>query len=285
MDRTMLSFARRILSFPDEEVRKYKLLSRCLASHGYFWKDGTIRCIHEEDQPLDPVIFKEANNTCLPVHDCSKKNKNYLISVGALYLDDDFKNYESHRILSFMDSCNPWPRSLDKFALAASGFYYKGIDDVCTCAFCNLSVAQWELDDTPEGEHRRWKPDCPFINGKPVGNVTLSTETRGMEGRYNLQKQKIAYAESPKHEHMRKFYARNETFVNWQHGGDLTAFSKAGFFNNKDQLTCFYCDGTINYPVDDPWISHAAWFPTCDYLLSVKNHTFVRSIQVLVLRS
>jgi hypothetical protein len=93
------------------------------------------------------------------------------------------------------------------------------------------------------------------------------------------------YPAAPVHQKMSKFYSRNETFVNWQHGGDLTALSKAGFFNDDGQLVCFYCAGSIKDPksVKDPWISHAAWFPKCEYLLKEKTHNFVKSIQSLVI--
>jgi Inhibitor of Apoptosis domain len=282
----MRSFTMRIISFPDAALRKYKLEGIYLASQGYFWKDGSIRCIHEAEVALDPLTFQDTAHTRLPQHVCSKSNLAYMIDDMNPLWGRKFQNYESHRILSFMDGCNPWPRSLDKYAMAASGFYYTGVGDRCHCAFCPLSVSDWELHDTPEGEHRRWYPTCPFLNGNPVGNVPLSVESAGLEGHYNMPKLKRVNVSSPAYQNMCKFYSRNETFVNWQYGGNLTALSKAGFFNDADQLVCFYCAGTIKNPrsVKDPWISHAAWFPSCEYLLQEKTYQFVESIQSLVIK-
>jgi Inhibitor of Apoptosis domain len=282
----MRSLTMRIISFPDIALRKYKLEGRYLASQGYFWKDGSIRCVHEEEDVLDPLTFKDTANTRLPIHNCTKSKTSQMINEVFLLRGDEFWNYESHRILSFMDGINPWPRSLDKYALAASGFYYTGRDDICRCAFCPLSVCDWELHDNPEAEHRRWYPTCPFINGTPVGNVPLSVESARLEGHYIVPKSSGLYPNMPVHQKMSKFYSRNETFSNWQHGGDLTALSKAGFFNDSGELVCFYCAGSIKDPksVKDPWISHAAWFPQCEYLLKEKTRNFVVSIQSLLIK-
>jgi len=49
---------------------------------------------------------------------------------------------------------------------------------VCKCHFCPLEVSNWEAGDSGESEHRKWNPNCPFINGRPVGNFELGDEIR-----------------------------------------------------------------------------------------------------------
>jgi Inhibitor of Apoptosis domain len=223
------------------------------------------------------LIFQDTAEIQLPQHECTKNS-----CLIADVTDDEFWNYESHRILSFMGGCRPWPISIDKFALAASGFYYKGYLDKVHCAFCDLSIYKWEIDDTPKGEHHRWNPSCLFLNGESVGNVSLSAEASKLEGFYDMPEMKCQYHPlSPAHKNMCEFRDRFDTFDD--SSDKISTLSDAGFFKNGDQIECFYCAGTIK-SVTDPWISHAAWFPTCEYLLKKKSYNFVKSIQSLVIK-
>lgn len=68
-----------------------------------------------------------------------------------------------------------WPLSyLSPRQLAADGFFYCGIGDQTRCAFCFITISQWEPQDVPSDEHRRHAPNCPFVLGLPVGNVPLT---------------------------------------------------------------------------------------------------------------
>jgi len=58
--------------------------------------------------------------------------------------------------------------------LAAAGFFYRGISDHTMCAFCCITISQWEPHDNPMTEHRRHAPNCPFVLQLNVGNVPLS---------------------------------------------------------------------------------------------------------------
>lgn len=58
-------------------------------------------------------------------------------------------------------------------ALAAAGLYYLGVGDCVRCAFCQGTLKQWEAGDDPSYEHKKFFPNCPFVLGNDVGNVTM----------------------------------------------------------------------------------------------------------------
>ena len=71
------------------------------------------------------------------------------------------------RLSTFSD----WPNTAKVAAadLARAGFFYTGGTDRVQCAFCRGYLRNWVDGDTPEGEHRRHFPDCPFIISLPAG--------------------------------------------------------------------------------------------------------------------
>ncbi|XP_065340503.1 baculoviral IAP repeat-containing protein 1-like [Cloeon dipterum] len=91
-------------------------------------------------------------------------------------LDDHLNyKYEAHRLYSLLKK-NDW-QFVEPFSLAKSGFYYSGHEDNVICAYCNLEVRGWEEGDTPDGEHRRWNPNCPFLcDCKSVINISIGSE-------------------------------------------------------------------------------------------------------------
>ena len=85
----------------------------------------------------------------------------------------------------------------------------------------------------------------------------------------------------------RLFDQRLNTFFihNWPVGLTQTAqtVAKAGFFytGKSDLVYCYQCGGGIHkwIPGEDPWIEHAKFYPTCEYLLLVKSKKFVEKVQ------
>ena len=85
----------------------------------------------------------------------------------------------------------------------------------------------------------------------------------------------------------RLFSQRLNTFMshNWPVGLTQTpqAVAEAGFFytGKSDQVYCYQCGGGIYkwIPGEDPWIEHAKFYPTCEYLLLVKSKNFVENVQ------
>jgi len=69
-----------------------------------------------------------------------------------------------------------WPVQFsNKNDLAAAGFHYTHFKDVVCCAFCHVRLGQWEQEDNPFSENKRWSPVCPFINGLNVGNAPVTS--------------------------------------------------------------------------------------------------------------
>ena len=67
-----------------------------------------------------------------------------------------------------------WPHSfLSPRILSDAGFFYRGTADQTQCAFCCITISQWEPNDDPMTEHRKYAPNCPFVLGLPVGNIPL----------------------------------------------------------------------------------------------------------------
>lgn len=82
------------------------------------------------------------------------------------------RRHERVRLSTFSD----WPTMAKVAAvdLAHAGFFYTGGSDRVQCAFCRGYLRNWVDGDTPEGEHRRHFPECPFVRGTSVDNVPSS---------------------------------------------------------------------------------------------------------------
>ena len=50
----------------------------------------------------------------------------------------------------------------------------------------------------------------------------------------------------------------------------------------QDLVRCFFCGGGMkNWEYgDSPWIEHARWFPTCEYLKQCKGRDFINLCQI-----
>ncbi|KAL5014865.1 hypothetical protein ScPMuIL_009135 [Solemya velum] len=59
--------------------------------------------------------------------------------------------------------------------------------------------------------------------------------------------------------------------------------SRAGLFyiGFGDNVRCFFCGGGLREwePTDDPWVEHARWYPTCQYLQMSRGDTFIQEVQ------
>lgn len=86
------------------------------------------------------------------------------------------------RLTTFID----WPEDcpVQPWELAAAGFYYMGTGDNVRCYKCKVQLRNWEPDDTPWAEHKRWSPDCPLVKEHeehpriPVEDQEQTTETQ-----------------------------------------------------------------------------------------------------------
>ena len=58
---------------------------------------------------------------------------------------------------------------------------YLGFDDVVRCVFCQKYTRDWEIQDIPMLEHQTLHPECPFVRGLYVGNITETQSTLEQE--------------------------------------------------------------------------------------------------------
>lgn len=50
--------------------------------------------------------------------------------------------------------------------LVEAGFYYVGSEDECQCHLCAVRLFNWDRNDDPMSEHRKYRPDCEIFNLK-----------------------------------------------------------------------------------------------------------------------
>jgi len=94
--------------------------------------------------------------------------------------ESGIKNIEHYEVKSEeirSETFHNWPvEFIGKNYLAATGFYYTGFKDVVCCAFCKVELQEWEPEDCPFKEHKRWSPTCGFISKLFIGvNLLLLT--------------------------------------------------------------------------------------------------------------
>ena len=58
---------------------------------------------------------------------------------------------------------------------------FLGFDDVVRCVFCQKYTRDWEIQDIPMLEHQTLHPECPFVRGLYVGNITETQSTLEQE--------------------------------------------------------------------------------------------------------
>ncbi|XP_008176870.2 inhibitor of apoptosis protein-like isoform X2 [Chrysemys picta bellii] len=157
-----------------------------------------------------------------------------------------------------------WPLTfLSPTDLAKAGFYYTGPGDKVACFTCGGQLSNWEPKDNAMSEHRRYFPNCPFVQNKTRDQPIFSISNQSMQ----------------------THVARVKTFINWPTRIPVRPeqLANAGFYyvGRNDDVKCFCCDGGLRCweSGDDPWIEHAKWFPRCEYLLRIKGREFVNQIQ------
>ncbi|XP_075822967.1 baculoviral IAP repeat-containing protein 3-like [Microtus pennsylvanicus] len=169
-------------------------------------------------------------------------------------------NTEKARLLTYQR----WPLSfLSPVDLAKAGFYYVGPGDRVACFACGGKLCNWEPKDDAMSEHRRHFPNCPFLkeSSQSAPRYTAS----------NLSMQTLT--------------ARARTFFNWPSSALVhpQQLASAGFYytGHSDDVKCFCCDGGLRCweSGDDPWVEHAKWFPSCEYLIRIKGQEFVGRVQ------
>ncbi|XP_006013512.1 baculoviral IAP repeat-containing protein 2 [Latimeria chalumnae] len=163
-----------------------------------------------------------------------------------------------------------WPLTfLSPAQLVKAGFYYVGPGDKVACFACGGQLNNWEPRDCAMSEHKRHFPTCSFVlnegleNKRPEDHPLSNIANPGMH----------------------TYISRVQTFTNWPSRIPVRPeqLARAGFYyvGRNDDVKCFCCDGGLRCweSGDDPWVEHAKWFPSCEYLLVVKGQEFVYRIQ------
>lgn len=168
---------------------------------------------------------------------------------------------ESERLRTF----NNWNNNaVTPEALAKSGFYYLGVEDMVKCAFCGVKMHRWEDGDNPNVEHEKYSPQCPVLN----------QNGRDECGAYYLHQS---------NNEMNDLKKRLETFTEWPPGIKQTPLelAQAGFYylGKSDQVICFSCELGLKHwkEQDNPWEDHAKCSPNCEFLLKERGKEFVQN--------
>ncbi|KAM4049211.1 LOW QUALITY PROTEIN: baculoviral IAP repeat-containing protein 1-like [Anomaloglossus baeobatrachus] len=151
--------------------------------------------------------------------------------------------------------------------LASAGFFRTGLEESCQCFCCGLVLCNQTLSVTPIEKHRKFNPNCAFIQGSDSGNVS----------KYDIRPQSIELSPGDHWNLMQDEQARLQSFTSWPPYTFMKpdVLAQAGFFftGTKDAVQCFSCGGCLgNWEEnDDPWKEHAKWFPECEFLQGKKS--------------
>ena len=266
--------------------------------------------------------YTESTENIIQIHKEKKPNckvsekilidKVYENGVPKTIISRDIFRFEKQRLETFIE----WPLNwMSPHKLAADGFFYLRTLDHCACYFCNIIIGAWYRNDVPRDEHKRLSPNCPFINGMPVGNITLldsvildklplegeeypiplknnecitfPSGTRLMSGSYTECKGQPRMYKTGMFENL--MYETYEQRFNsygkyWPEriSQDPHQLASAGFYycNLKDIVMCFKCGGGIhNWEIDeDPVEQHIRWYPDCLYIRIFINEKTISNI-------
>uniref|UniRef100_A0A7M4FR25 NLR family apoptosis inhibitory protein n=1 Tax=Crocodylus porosus TaxID=8502 RepID=A0A7M4FR25_CROPO len=179
--------------------------------------------------------------------------------------------------------------------MAAAGFYYTGVKSGIQCFCCGLVLCATPARLSPDSEHKKFRPQCDFVQGKEVGNIL----------RYDIRVQSVEESPAEPTDRYKEEEARLQSFEAWPfyaRGTQPAALSSAGFFftgkwkryvcflincteswpspalvlvtslqasdltlsgiSERDVVQCFACARCLENweESDDPWKEHKKWF-------------------------
>lgn len=128
---------------------------------------------HQTDFSQSKCYMKLFFEMILNVH-CNCIERSFVLEIAAnftewfskcipIYIKTIMLN-EVNRLESF--SSNEWPHDKKLISvkkLAKSGLFYTGERDVVACAFCNVQLHEWNVDDNPILDHYKYSPKCLFL--------------------------------------------------------------------------------------------------------------------------
>ncbi|KAM4808285.1 baculoviral IAP repeat-containing protein 1-like [Rhinophrynus dorsalis] len=204
------------------------------------------------------LLVQEIEETHRKIREQMPKGPNYRMRSEAKRL----------KTLMALESTSTWsPKEL-----AAAGFFFTGLSNSSQCFCCGLVLCKQSLTSTPMVKHKKFNPDCGFVQGKEVGNISkYEVRVQPLENIVNNGKDAMEIKEN-----------RLQSFSNWPMYAmvEPALLAEAGFFfkGRRDTVQCFCCGGCLgNWEEnDDPWREHAKWFPTCAFLHSKKSEEEIK---------
>ncbi|XP_071995022.1 baculoviral IAP repeat-containing protein 1-like [Engystomops pustulosus] len=219
--------------------------------------------INEFDMSYNPFLqtsfaLIDFNKTVTELNEKHKKIREQQPNGPIYSMRSEAKRLKS---LLSLDPMSTWSPN----ELASAGFFSTGVENSCQCFCCGLVFCNQSLSITPIEKHKKFNPDCAFIQGIDVGNIS----------KYDIRPQSIEI--SPSDHRMQDEQARLQTFSCWPPYTlmEPDVLAQAGFFftGTRDHVQCFSCGGCLgNWEEnDDPWKEHAKWFPECKFLQGKKT--------------
>lgn len=132
-------------------------------------------------------------------------------STGVQPASTDLKVLENR-----LQTYSSWPLEfITPEQLASAGFYYLNIADQVKCAFCGGIIGQWEINDQPLQEHRKFFPNCPIVRSE-------------VEQQEQIGIQSVRTPKSPEYSTLE---SRTRSYATWDATvQDSSILAQAGFF-------------------------------------------------------
>ncbi|KAJ8029980.1 Baculoviral IAP repeat-containing protein 7-B [Holothuria leucospilota] len=229
-------------------------------------------------------------------------------------MNSEGERLKTYRKLGWPEWAPVHPRDL-----AAAGLYYTGQGDKVACFSCKGCINNWESGDDPIIEHRRLFPKCLFIaeklsNSSRVPELHATDSMPSVLPEYSIHRPPppdllvpsklgvpaagrlihpldLVTSNGPTPDVIRtcqypKYSMENQRFDSYKRWPHVhlkpSLLARAGFFysGKGDQVTCFYCGGTLqNWKrEDDPWVEHARLFRGCEWLRQQKGPFFIEHV-------
>lgn len=110
-----------------------------------------------------------------------------------------------------------WPINyISPEQLAQAGFYYLNVADQVKCAFCGGIIGQWEQNDLPLNEHRKFFPECPIVRQQELQDSEIGIQS----------------VRTPKSPEFSTLESRTRSYTSWESSSvqDPSILAQAGFF-------------------------------------------------------
>lgn len=96
------------------------------------------------------------------------------IVAGTQYLSSEIMRFEHHRLSTFANYNNAEAPSL--LLMAKFGWYATGYGNETKTFCCSVVNAVWSKDDNPFEIHKHFQPNCSFILGCDLGQVSIQDD-------------------------------------------------------------------------------------------------------------